>query len=274
MNFRPYPDPDRALAQLERGRVPSLTATLRIDTSALEAALRPFREMAAPQTPMVAWVDEHLAASLQLTDWQRRLLYTVAAPIPALAAPHEPNDPAAVTPPPALTEEGHLRARVQVLEEDAERAEGLAKVGARCVREGHQGRIESGRATIEGHRFALTVKLGLGTAAPWDAIHDRVADLSRIADETAVSERCENCGHAPHGHAEHQTDPAALTDCPHCPCAAELRELSGEEQPASGARQDEPDHVCNTVQARGEMDEPLGYLICGICGKPKSGAQQ
>ncbi|WP_175438093.1 hypothetical protein [Streptomyces sp. SGAir0924] len=45
------------------------------------------------------------------------------------------------------------------------------------------------------------------------------------------------------------------------------------EQPAAGARHDEPDHVCNTVQARGEMDEPLGYLICGYCGTPKNGAR-
>ncbi|CAL9314116.1 hypothetical protein [Streptomyces sp. SudanB91_2054] len=42
---------------------------------------------------------------------------------------------------------------------------------------------------------------------------------------------------------------------------------------AAGARQDEPDHVCNTVQTRGEMDEPLGYLICGYCGTPKNGAR-
>ncbi|MFF9284846.1 hypothetical protein [Streptomyces griseosporeus] len=44
----------------------------------------------------------------------------------------------------------------------------------------------------------------------------------------AAAKRCENCGHAPHGHAEHLTKPKALTDCPHCPCAAELRELAGE----------------------------------------------
>jgi hypothetical protein len=67
--------------------------------------------------------------------------------------------------------------RVQVLEEDAERDQGLAKVGARCMREGHQGLIESGRAVIEGHRFALSVALGLGTGAPWDAIHERLAEL-------------------------------------------------------------------------------------------------
>lgn len=35
-----------------------------------------------------------------------------------------------------------------------------------------------------------------------------------------------------------------------------------------------PDHVCNAVTARGHMDEPLGYLICGICGAPKDGVQQ
>lgn len=91
-----------------------------------------------------------------------------------------------VTPPPALTEKGRLRAQVQVLQQDAERDQGLAKVGARCMREGHQGLIESGRATVEGHRFALSVALDLGTGAPWDAIHERVKGLRRMADETAT----------------------------------------------------------------------------------------
>jgi hypothetical protein len=95
-------------------------------------------------------------------------------------------DKAAVTPPPALTTEGRLRARVQTLEEDAERNQGLAKVGARCMREGHQGLIESGRATVEGHRFALSVKLGLGTDATWDAIHERVKELRRDSAEAAA----------------------------------------------------------------------------------------
>jgi len=91
-----------------------------------------------------------------------------------------------VTPPPALTEKGRLRAQVQVLQQDAERNQVLAKVGARCMREGHQGLIESGRATVEGHRFALSVALGLGTGATWDAIHERVKGLRRMADETAT----------------------------------------------------------------------------------------
>ncbi|MGD1219981.1 hypothetical protein AB9Q10_16310 [Streptomyces krungchingensis] len=34
------------------------------------------------------------------------------------------------------------------------------------------------------------------------------------------------------------------------------------------------DHVCNSVMALGEMNEPLGYLICGVCGTPKGGAQR
>ncbi|MCX4571606.1 hypothetical protein OOK48_35385 [Streptomyces viridodiastaticus] len=106
---------------------------------------------------------------------------------------HQPDhentaDKAAVTPPPALTTEGRLRARVQTLEEDAERNQGLAKVGARCMREGHQGLIESGRATVEGHRFALSVALDLGTGATWDAIHERVKELRRdSAAPAAVS---------------------------------------------------------------------------------------
>lgn len=104
---------------------------------------------------------------------------------------HQPDhentaDKAAVTPPPALTTEGRLRARVQTLEEDAERNQGLAKVGARCMREGHQGLIESGRATVEGHRFALSVALDLGTGATWDAIHERVKELRRDSAEAAA----------------------------------------------------------------------------------------
>ncbi|MFC7880451.1 hypothetical protein ACFUVV_00985 [Streptomyces sp. NPDC057376] len=48
----------------------------------------------------------------------------------------------------------------------------------------------------------------------------------------------------------------------------------GFKQRTVGERQDEADHLCNSVMARGHMDEPLGYYICGICGTPKSGAQQ
>jgi hypothetical protein len=113
-------------------------------------------------------------------DEDEEVLAVVDAVLPLLPAP---TDRAAVTPPPALTEEGRLRARIQVLEEDAERDQGLAKVGARCMREGHQGQIESGRVVIEGHRFALSVALGLGTGAPWDAVHERVKELRRMADE-------------------------------------------------------------------------------------------
>jgi len=39
-------------------------------------------------------------------------------------------------------------------------------------------------ATAEEHRLALSEALGLGTGAPWDAIHDRVRTL-RTADESA-----------------------------------------------------------------------------------------
>lgn len=31
-----------------------------------------------------------------------------------------------------------------------------------------------------------------------------------------------------------------------------------------GDRREE--HICNSIMARGEMDEPLGWYICGICG--------
>lgn len=99
-----------------------------------------------------------------------------------LAVPSSP----AVTPPPALTEVGRLRAQVEVLQQDAERDQGLAKVGARCMREGHQGLIEQGRVVLEGWRFALSVALDLDTEAPWDAIHERVKEL---ADRPAVGAR-------------------------------------------------------------------------------------
>ncbi|MFE4328707.1 hypothetical protein ACFRQM_04410 [Streptomyces sp. NPDC056831] len=62
-------------------------------------------------------------------------------------------------------------------------------------------------------------------------------------------ERCENCGHVPHGHAEHLTNPDALRDCPHCPCATELREMNGEapgdepEQPVTLTLGDRADHA-------------------------------
>lgn len=97
-------------------------------------------------------------------------------------------DESTVTPPPALTEEGRLRAQVEVLQQDAERDRGLAKVGARCMREGHQGLIEGGRAVIEGWRFALSTALDLGTDAPWEAIHERVKDLRRVAAEEQPAE--------------------------------------------------------------------------------------
>ncbi|MGW1498946.1 hypothetical protein ACWCQW_10300 [Streptomyces mirabilis] len=46
MNYRPYPDVDRALAQLERGR--------------------------QPQTPLLAWIDEHVLP-VQV-EWQKALI--------------------------------------------------------------------------------------------------------------------------------------------------------------------------------------------------------
>ncbi|MEU7400730.1 hypothetical protein [Streptomyces sp. NPDC044948] len=175
MNYRPYPDVDRALAQLERGRVPeTLTITLRIDTSSWEAALSRFREGPAPRSPIVGWIDEHLAPDVQLTDWQRRLVNVVAEPAP---------------------QDGGREPVVTV--------HGIPLPGS------------NGISACCGH-------------PPCEFIGERVT-----------------------------RDPDKVT------CTGPI-----------GAGQDEPDHVCNTVQARGEMDEPLGYLICGLCGKPKSGAQQ
>lgn len=101
-----------------------------------------------------------------------------------LAVLPPPTDRAAVTPPPALTEEGRLRAQVEMLTQDNERDRGLAKVGARCMRDGHQGLIEQGRGVLEGWRFAFSVALDLGTGAPWEAILERAKELRRLAAET------------------------------------------------------------------------------------------
>ncbi|MFG3127418.1 hypothetical protein ACGFZU_06915 [Streptomyces tendae] len=136
----------------------------------------------------------------------------------------------AVTPPPALTEEGRLRARVQVLGEDAERNQGLAKVGARCMRDGHQGLIESGRAVIEGHRFALSVKLGLGTGASWEAIHERVAELEQQTTEAPLSPYYshEACGF--HWHGRDGMDIPVQEDgqpvCPRCELAKAEKKMA------------------------------------------------
>lgn len=42
-----------------------------------------------------------------------------------------------------------------------------------------------------------------------------------------------------------------------------LRRMADEAQQT----ETESDHRHTSVMARGHMDEPLGYLICGICGK-------
>ncbi|MFE7954413.1 hypothetical protein [Streptomyces sp. NPDC057413] len=97
--------------------------------------------------------------------------------------PVERAGEADVVPPPALTEEGRLRAQVELLTEAVERSDGLAQLGARCFRDHHDAQIAEAHAVTEGHRFALSVALGLGTGAPWEAIHERVAELRRVADE-------------------------------------------------------------------------------------------
>lgn len=117
-------------------------------------------------------------------------------------------DESAVVPPPALTEEGRLRAQVEVLQQDAERDQGLAKVGARCMREGHQGLIEGGRLVLEGWRFALSTALDLGTGAPWEAIHERVKELTAAVSGPCVA-----------GEQQNET-PEAETQQPPIPCNA------------------------------------------------------
>ncbi|MGY1579187.1 hypothetical protein [Streptomyces sp. MN13] len=47
----------------------------------------------------------------------------------------------------------------------------------------------------EDHRLALSLALGLGTGAPWDAIRNRADELRRMADEAQPAEAhaCTNC---------------------------------------------------------------------------------
>jgi hypothetical protein len=54
----------------------------------------------------------------------------------------------------------------------------------------HFERVEQAETAIEEHRLALSEALDLGTGAPWDAIHERVAELRRLAGE---AHRCGNC---------------------------------------------------------------------------------
>ncbi|MFD5901736.1 hypothetical protein ACFWHG_09555 [Streptomyces microflavus] len=85
-------------------------------------------------------------------------------------------------------------------------------------------------ASLDTHRLIIAVP-NEGAAEVASNLPRPVAAtvLRQLADQLDDSAgRCENCGHSAHGHAEHLTTPAALADCPQCPCAAELRELSAD----------------------------------------------
>jgi len=147
-------------------------------------------------------------------------------------------DEAAVVPPPALTEEGRLRAQVEVLQQDAERDRGLAKVGARCMRVGHQGLIEQGRLVLEGWRFALSTALGLGTGAPWEAIHERAKELAAEAPQTETRPR--------RGYAVDQW------------LKAQRDEYEVRSSPQWGAL----DEVLDTYRLHADMGASLGEHVC------------
>ncbi|MBZ6207479.1 hypothetical protein KVH31_13325 [Streptomyces olivaceus] len=97
---------------------------------------------------------------------------------------------------------------------------------------------DSLRTEVEAHRLSLSQALGLGTGTPWDAIHERVAELRRVADETAATEtqRCVSCDHEAKYHAADDgrcwftVDRGVPGSDLVCPCAPH--------QPAAGARQD------------------------------------
>lgn len=168
-------------------------------------------------------------------------------------------DEAAVVPPPALTEAGRLRMQVEVLQKDAERDRGLAKVGARCMRDGHQGLIEQGRLVLEGWRFALSTALDLGTGAPWEAIHERVKELHSAA---AVSGPCVA------GEQQNET-PEGKPGCAHCggdhswdDCEA-YTALVSEEQPPTDKEPEPGDRVRVTYEGTWLADDDPRTLLVG-----------
>lgn len=90
MNYRPYPDVDRALHQVQRARVRPYhyirqlpdgtiaethifpTAALAGLAAAMRSAGRFTRSRASQPTGALAWIDEHL--NLDLAPWQRQFL--------------------------------------------------------------------------------------------------------------------------------------------------------------------------------------------------------
>ncbi|GGQ38379.1 hypothetical protein [Streptomyces mutabilis] len=113
---------------------------------------------------------------------------------------------------------------------------------------------------------------------------DAANKLRRMADETATTETVPCVRpepHPAHSHSGLRKGVAVHGRCPGVPAAerkppmdpVHILGIDTDDEPAAGARQDGADHTCNSIVARGEMDEPLGYLICGICGQPKNGAR-
>lgn len=168
-------------------------------------------------------------------------------------------DESAVVPPPALTEEGRLRAQVEVLQQDAERDQGLAKVGARCMRDGHQGLIEQGRLVLEGWRFALSTALGLGTGAPWEAIHERVKELTAAVDTS--EDRCAECGHFRGAHEEAE-EPVSVGRCTVCADEDERHDFEAVEESRRLAA------VSGPVAGEQQNETPEAETGCAHCGKP------
>lgn len=73
-----------------------------------------------------------------------------------------------------LTEALHERIRwIDALE---------AEVGELCrklvLSESIRGQVTELRGELAGHRLALSEALGLGTGAPWEAIHERACELA------------------------------------------------------------------------------------------------
>ena len=128
--------------------------------------------------------------------------------------------------------------------------------------------------TSEAHRLALSEALGLGTGAPWDAIHDRVKELGRVAVlpppvPRADAERAElltlmdaylTATHV----ARHDVIGEGGT-CAGCALRQRLRRMADEAQPGHVCKPGASVYHCPT-SGQTESDCHGGFTTC--CGRP------
>ncbi|MGW6790020.1 hypothetical protein [Streptomyces chartreusis] len=143
--------------------------------------------------------------------------------------------------------------------------QGLAKVGARCMRESHQGRIEHGLAVIEGWRFALSTALDLGTGAPWEAIHERVKEL--VAQPSAAPQVCPRCEHDERTRGVVQLSTFELYPPEHAPwCDARAGHYGDNGNGISGWHSGRVEDCTGPGCGPGEATADASHWVCPTCG--------